>query len=219
MSRSRLADVDAAVTALEAGRPVLIHDGSDREHEVDLLYPAGAVDPSAVARLRNDAGGVLFVALPDVVARTFDLPFLHEVLDHPATEYDHVGYDARPSFSLSVNHRETYTGVTDADRSRTIRALARAAATPERTDFAAEFRSPGHVHLLRGAPAGLATRQGHTELGLALAAEAEGVAAVAGSEMLDDRSGRALAPGAARRYAREHDLVYLEAEDVLTALA
>lgn len=219
MSRSRLTDVEGAVTALETGRPVLVHDGDDREHEVDLLYPARAVDPSAVARLRNDAGGVLFVAVPDRVARAFELPFLHEVLEHPATEYDHVGYDARPSFSLSVNHRETFTGVTDEDRSRTIRALGRAAAAPDRTDFAREFRAPGHVHVLRGAPDGLRTRQGHTELGLALAAEAEGVAAVAGSEMLDDDSGRALSPSAARRYARRRGLVYLEAEDLLATLA
>ncbi|MFP4591039.1 MAG: 3,4-dihydroxy-2-butanone-4-phosphate synthase [Halobacteriales archaeon] len=218
MSRPLLTDLDAAVAALERGRPVLVHDGDDREHEVDLLYPARAVAPGDVARLRHDAGGLLFVALPDAVARTFDLPFLHEAVDHPATEYDHVGYDARPSFSLSVNHRTTYTGVTDADRSRTIRALAAAAAAPEATDFAAEFRAPGHVHLLRGAPGGLTSRQGHTELGLALAAEAEGVAAIAGCEMLDDASGGALDPRDARRYAREHDLVYLEAADVIATL-
>ncbi|MFW6448927.1 MAG: 3,4-dihydroxy-2-butanone-4-phosphate synthase, partial [Halobacteriota archaeon] len=209
MSRPLLTDIDAAVAALERGRPILVHDGDDREHEVDLLYPANAVDPADVARLRNDAGGLLFVALPDAVARVFDLPFLHEALDHPATEYDHVGYDARPSFSLSVNHRDTYTGVTDADRSQTIRALAAAAAAPQATDFASEFRAPGHVHLLRGAPGGLASRRGHTELGLALAAQAEGVEAIAGCEMLDDGTARALDPRAARRYAHDHDLVYL----------
>lgn len=218
MSRSRLSTVSAAINALENGRPVLVHDGSDREHEVDLIYPARAVDPPAVARLRNDAGGVLFVALPDRVARAFELPFLHEVLDHPTTEYDHVGYDARPSFSLSVNHRDTYTGVTDEDRARTIQALARAASAPAAVEFAREFRAPGHVHLLRGAPEGLDTRQGHTELGLELAEAAADVAAVAGSEMLDDETGGALPPGLARRYARRHDLVYLEAEEIVESL-
>jgi len=210
-----LTSVVEAIAALEAGRPVLIHDGTDREHEVDLLYPANAVVPRAVSQLRNDAGGVLFVALPDEVAEAFDLPFLHDVIDHPCTEYTDVKYDARPSFSLSVNHRETYTGVTDVDRSLTITAIARAAAAPDRTDFAAEFRSPGHVHLLRGAPGLLASRQGHTELGLALADEAAGVSAIAGSEMLDDQTGRALSPDDARAYARRYDLVYLDGRDVL----
>lgn len=219
MSQTVLTDLENAVSAFEAGRPVLIHDGADREHEVDLLYPAHAVDPTAVARLRNDAGGLIFVALPAAVAKAFELPFLHDALDHPATEYDHVGYDARPSFSLPVNHRDTFTGVTDADRSHTIRAIAQAAADPDTTDFASEFRSPGHVHLLRGADSLLAERQGHTELGLALAEVAEGVVAVAGAEMLDDASGRAMSPAAARSYAARHDLVYLDATDVYDQLA
>lgn len=217
MSRAALTDVSRAVDDLGAGRPVLIHDGPDREHEVDLIYPADAVDHRAVARLRLDAGGVVFVALPAAVARAFDLPFLHEAIDHPATEYDHVGYDARPSFSLSVNHRETYTGVTDADRALTIRAVARAAADPAAVAFGEEFRSPGHVHLLRGADGLLDERRGHTELALALAGAAD-VAAVAGAEMLSDTSGGALTPEAARRYARERDLAYIDAADILADL-
>lgn len=219
MSHSVLTDLEAAVAAFEAGDPVLIHDGAEREHEVDLLYPAHAVDPVAVARLRNDAGGLIFVAVSHEVADAFDLPFLHDAIDHPATEYDHVGYDARPSFSLSVNHRETYTGVIDTDRSRTIRALGAAAADPDGTDFAAEFRAPGHVHILRGAPGLVEDRQGHTELGLALAGAADGVTAVAGAEMLDDASGRAMSPAAAQDYAARHDLVYLGADDVIDRLA
>lgn len=218
MSRSVLTSVDAAIAAVEAGEPVLIHDGADREHEVDLLYPARAVDSTAVARLRNDAGGLVFVALPDEVAAAFELPFLHDVLDHPTTEYDDVGYDNRPSFSLTVNHRDTYTGVTDADRSRTIQALAAAAADPAGTDFAAQFRAPGHVHVLRGAPVLVSARQGHTELGLAVAASADGVSAVAGAEMLDDASGRAMTPAAGRSYASRHDLVYLDGQDICRRL-
>lgn len=218
MSKMVLTGVRAAIESLEAGRPILVHDGTDREHEVDLLYPARAVDPAAVARLRNDAGGVLFVALPDAVARAFDLPFLHDAIDHPCTVYDDVKYDTRPSFSLSVNHRATYTGVTDADRSLTIRAVGAAASRPDETDFAAEFRAPGHVHLLRGAPNLLAERQGHTELSLALAAETDSVAAVAGSEMLDDETGGSLATAAARSYADRYGLVYLDGADILDTL-
>lgn len=211
-------DVTDAVAALEAGEPVLVHDGATREHEVDLLYPAAAVDPAAVTRLRTDAGGLVFVALSDAVARTLELPFLHEAIDHPSTEYDDVGYDARPSFSLSVNHRSTYTGVTDRDRALTIAELGDLAAAPDPETFAASFRVPGHVHLLRAAPGLLADRQGHTELGLALAREADGVAAISGCEMLDDETGTALAPEAARAYARQHDLVYVSGQAICDTL-
>ncbi len=213
------AAVERAVAAFRAGEPVLVHDFDDREAETDLLYPADAVTPGAVARLRNDGGGLVFVALPDPVADAFDLPFLHDALDHPATEYDDVGYDSRPSFSLTVNHRDTYTGITDDDRSQTIRALGDVAASPETADFAAEFRAPGHVHVLRAAPGLLRERQGHTELGLALADAAGTVPAVAGCEMLDDASGGALGLADARAYADRHGLAFVEGRDVVAALS
>jgi 3,4-dihydroxy 2-butanone 4-phosphate synthase len=117
-----------------------------------------------------------------------------------------------------VNHRDTHTGITDEDRSLTIRAIGSAATTPEQTDFAAEFRSPGHVHLLRAAPDLLADRQGHTELGVALA-EAAGVApAVVVCEMLDDETNEALAPRDAALYAESHGIPYVEGAELIERL-
>lgn len=219
MSQHRATAVEQAVSAFEQGQPVCVHDAADREGETDLLYPAGVVTAEAVAQLRNDAGGLLFVAVSDAVADAFGLPFLHEVLDHPAADFDDVGYDAHPSFSLTVNHRETYTGITDNDRATTIQALAAAAAAPASVDFAAEFRSPGHVHVLRSAPGLLAERSGHTELGIALAGAAGRAPAVAGCEMLDDTTGDALTPTDARAYADRHGLVYVEGADLISAFA
>jgi len=221
VSRSELEGgaVGRAVRAFADGQPVLVHDAADREGETDILYPAGAVTPAAMARLRNDGGGLVFVALSDAVAEVFGLPFLHELIDHPAGRFDSVGYDVRPSFSLTVNHRETYTGITDEDRALTVRALADAAGTPESFDFAGEFRAPGHVHLLRGAPGLLAEREGHTELGLALADAAGRPPAVAGCEMLDDDTGGALSPADARAYAEREGLTYVEGAELVAALA
>ncbi|MFB6195719.1 MAG: 3,4-dihydroxy-2-butanone-4-phosphate synthase [Haloplanus sp.] len=213
--------LDRAVAAFRAGEPVLVHDAADREGETDLLYPASAVTPDAVTRLRNDGGGLIFVALTDAVADRFDLPFLHEAVDHPASDHSDLGYDAHPSFSLTVNHRDGFTGVTDDDRALTIRRLGEVS---EETaygvdDFAEEFRTPGHVHLLRAAPGLLATRRGHTELGLALAREAGSAPAVAGCEMLDDETGGALSTADARAYAARHDLPFVEGADLVRALA
>ncbi|WP_225335540.1 3,4-dihydroxy-2-butanone-4-phosphate synthase [Halomicrobium urmianum] len=211
--------VEDAVAAFGRGRPVLVHDAADREGETDLIYPADAVEPADVARMRNDAGGLVCVALPDEVAATYDLPFVRGELDHPAADGHDVDYDERSSFSITVNHRDTFTGITDEDRSQTITALADAAADgrdaagdegPGADDFAASFRSPGHVHLLRAAPGGLADRRGHTELGLALADAADRPPAVVVCEMLDDESGEALSPGAAKAYADREGLAYVE---------
>ncbi|WP_137288527.1 3,4-dihydroxy-2-butanone-4-phosphate synthase [Natronorubrum halophilum] len=210
--------VDSALESLRAGDPVLVHDAADREGETDLIYHAAAVDSDAVARLRNDAGGLVCVALDHDTADAFDLPFYSEEVDHPATGDHELGYDERSSFSLTVNHRDTYTGITDNDRSTTIRALGEAAAAVDETTFTDEFRVPGHVHLLKAAPGLLEQREGHTELGVALAEAADLSPAVVVCEMLDDETGEALTPVDARAYADRHGFAYLEGSDVLERL-
>ena len=214
----RTDSLERAVAAFGRGDPVLVHDAADREGETDLIYPAGSVTADGVARMRNDAGGLICVALSDAVCEAFDLPFAQDVIDHPVGADHDLGYDERSSFSLTVNHRETYTGVTDEDRSLTITELARAAADPDGVDFASEFRAPGHVHLLRASPDLVADREGHTELGLVLAEAARLPPAVVVCEMLDDRTGRALSPDDARAYAERHGLAYVEGRDVVRQL-
>lgn len=218
VSSTDFGGLEQALETFRSGGPVLVHDADDREGETDLLYPAGAMTPSAVARLRSDAGGLVFVALSNEVADAFDLPFLHDVVDHPAADVGDLAYDSRPSFSLTVNHRDTYTGITDEDRSLTIRSIGEAAGQPAETDFAETFRSPGHVHLLRAAAGGAAEREGHTELGLALAAAADLPPAVAGAEMLDGETGRELSPSAAREYAVATGTPYVEGSEILERL-
>jgi 3,4-dihydroxy 2-butanone 4-phosphate synthase len=224
--------VEAAVAAFAAGEPVLIHDAADREGEVDLVYPAAAVEPDDVARMRNDAGGLVCVALPDAVCETWDLPFAQKTIEHPAAESHDLSYDDRSSFSLTVNHRDTFTGITDADRALTISELGQAADEVRRATalagdaahgavdagpeaFAERFRAPGHVHLLRAAPDLLADREGHTELGVALADAAGVEPAVVVCEMLDDEGADALPPAGARAYADRHGLVYVEGAELL----
>ena len=212
--------VDAAIDAFRAGQPVLIHDFADREGETDIVYPATGVDPAAIRRLRNDAGGLICVALGDSVAERFDLPFLQDAIGHPATENHTLSYDERSSFSITVNHRTTETGITDRDRATTISKLGAAAATADYDGetFATEVRSPGHVHLLRAAPALLADRAGHTELGIALAEAADQPPAAVVCEMLDDDTGTALPPTDAAGYAARNDLVYVEGSALLDRL-
>jgi 3,4-dihydroxy 2-butanone 4-phosphate synthase len=227
--------VDAAVAAFAAGEPVLIHDAADREGEVDLVYPAAAVEPDDVARMRNDAGGLVCVALSDTVCETWDLPFAQEGLEHPAGAAHDLGYDERSSFSITVNHRDTYTGITDEDRALTISRLGEAvgaidrattvagddasgAIAPDAEAFAESFRAPGHVHLLRAAPDLLADREGHTELGVALADDAGVEPAVVVCEMLDDETSEALPPAGARAYADRNGFAYVEGSELIARL-
>ena len=211
---NRPGEVERVIDAFRAGKPALVHDADDREGETDMMYPARAVTPDDVAQLRNKAGGLICVAVSDTVAEAFQLPFIADALDHPVTEDHDLTYDERSSFSLTVNHRSTVTGVTDADRAKTIASIGRASRNPSNVEFSDEFRCPGHVHLLRAAPDLLAEREGHTELGLALMEEADCAPAVVVCEMLDDHSGQALSVREARRFAKQRNIPYIEGETI-----
>ncbi|WP_092887748.1 3,4-dihydroxy-2-butanone-4-phosphate synthase [Halopelagius inordinatus] len=213
-----------ALAAFRAGDPILVHDFDDREGETDIIYPAHSVAAADVARLRNDAGGLVCAAVSDAAAEAMNLPFLGSEIDHPAAADHELAYDDRSSFSLPVNYRETFTGITDDDRALTITKLSEAADAAvdgeyDADDFAADFRTPGHVTLLRGAPGLLDDRRGHTELGLALADEAGIGPAVVVCEMLDDESGAALPTAAAREYAERRGFPFLDGDSIVDSLA
>lgn len=215
---------------LRRGEPVLLYDRDDREAETDLFFAAEHATPAAVRELRREAGGLVFVAVHPRPAQVLGLPFLQDVFAQGAATWpvletarvNDLKYDARSSFSLPINHRRTFTGITDDDRSLTIRRFAemsREALDGKIRDgpaaFGAEFRAPGHVHLCVGAPRLLLDRDGHTELAVALA-ELVGVTPVlVGAEMLGE--GRALPYADAAAYAARRNTVHLDGELVREA--
>lgn len=209
--------ITAAVNALHNGDPVLIHDAGDREDEVDMVYAAEHITPEKIARLRNDAGGLICTAVSHDAAERLSLPFLRDTMEHPAAEMEEQAYGDRSSFSLWVNHDDTYTGITDQDRATTIQHLADAAVDEEYTEekFADDFTTPGHVAVLRAAEGLLAERQGHTEMGVYLARKAYCAPAAVVCEMLDDDTGEALSKEDAEAYAEEHDFMFLSGEAII----
>ncbi|MDY6764435.1 MAG: 3,4-dihydroxy-2-butanone-4-phosphate synthase [Halobacteria archaeon] len=213
--------VRKAMEDLRKGRPVLIYDFDDREGETDIVYAAESIDYKGIARLRNDAGGLICTAVHPDAAEALGLPFLADALDgHPSVEKEgDLDYDTRSSFSLWVNHKSNYTGVTDKDRAKTARALAEAVKTVMgggSFNFAEEFRTPGHMAVLRAAEELLDDRRGQTEMSVKLVQEAGLTPAAVVCEMLDGRTGEALSKEQARLYAEKNDLVFLEGKDLLT---
>ena len=75
---------------------------------------------------------------------------MDEIIDDPRARVTTLGTIS--VFLLADRTSRTYTGITDDDRSLTIRKLAHAAASPDETGFAGEFRAPGHVYLLKRHP-------------------------------------------------------------------
>ena len=232
------ARVQLAIQAFNQGLPVCLFDSEKREGETDLLFPAAAAVPATMRQLRMDCGGLLFLAIGDEVGECFGLPFLqdlhttedatqrHPVLQHLVT--NDLRYDARSAFTLSLNHRDTYTGITDHDRALTTRRFAELAekCLDEGISGAAamemlgqEFRTPGHIPVCREAKGGLKVRQGHTELAVGLARLAGHSPVVIGAEMLQPDGDHALSVSDARAWAEQHNIPFLEGADVVAALA
>jgi 3,4-dihydroxy 2-butanone 4-phosphate synthase len=225
--------LQAASVALRSGQPVLLYDADGREGETDIVYASEHTTPEAVRHLRTDGGGLVCTTVAPEHHAKLGLPFLVDLLADAAGSYPVLGgmgatdvrYDAnKSSFGITVNHRKTFTGIPDADRSLTVTELARflrqAEGLPEaeaRKAFGASFRAPGHVILLNGHPQGLAARQGHTELSLELARIASCVPSTTICEMLDPGTGRAKSRKAAEAYAKQHGFVFLTGQDILDA--
>ena len=218
---------ERALDALRAGEFVLIHDSNGRENEVDMVIQAEAVGPRQVVTMREDAGGLICVALKAEVADSFGIPYLTDIYRAAQSKFkvleaawpNDIPYDERSAFSITVNHRRTFTGVTDVDRALTISELGKLGAKSNGQslveEFGRNFRSPGHVHLLRAAKSLLSERRGHTELVVALAGIAGVTPVVTVCEMLDDRTGRALQGADVKEYASKHGLELLEGTNIV----
>ncbi|HUL62701.1 MAG TPA: 3,4-dihydroxy-2-butanone-4-phosphate synthase [Methanocella sp.] len=222
--------IDDAVRALRQGKVICLYDYDNRERETDLVFAAEFSTPQLVFQLRRDAGGLMCVALDPVACDRLGIPYITDVLRYAGScgngfgaiesIYEKAGdipYDTKSSFSLWVNHRNVFTGITDVDRSLTIKELAAitdSALDGNKIPFGSRFRSPGHVPLLRCAPRLLQDRRGQTELSIVLARAAGVTPAMVMCEMLDGQTGKALSKEDARNYAENNGLAFVEGKEV-----
>tara|TARA_B100001248_G_C27303256_1_gene418179 strand:+ start:326 stop:793 length:468 start_codon:yes stop_codon:yes gene_type:complete len=146
--------------------------------------------------------------------------------DHPVLrelQTDDLQYDTRSAFTLSLNHRDTFTGITDRDRALTTRRFAELYSELSESDNAMEllgkeFRTPGHIPVCREAKGGLSRRQGHTELAVGLARLSGMVPVVIGAEMLQADGDLALPVDDARQWALQRGIPFLTGEELISAL-
>jgi len=214
--------IDAALAALREGKFILLYDFDDREGETDFAIRSDAVKPQDILRMRKDGGGLICTAIDPVAAGNLGLPFASDVLEatHFAEQKGDIPYDRKnhSSFSLWVNHKKTFTGITDNDRALTVTAIAeqvRQSLNGGGAHFSEFFRTPGHCAILRAADGLLDVRRGQTELSVAMARMAGITPSITICEMLDDESGYALPKADAKAYAKKHGLVFVEGQDVM----
>ncbi|WP_067568836.1 bifunctional 3,4-dihydroxy-2-butanone-4-phosphate synthase/GTP cyclohydrolase II [Nocardia acidivorans] len=140
--------IATAVAAIAAGGMVLVVDDEDRENEGDLILAAEKATPENIAFLVRHTSGVVCVPMAGEDLDRLQLPPMTAVNQDPKGTAYTVSVDAVSGVS---------TGISAADRARTMRTLADPRTTPE------ELSRPGHVFPLRANPRGVLARPGHTE--------------------------------------------------------
>ncbi len=218
--------LEEAISSLRNGNFILLHDAGTRENEIDMVIAAEFITPEHVAQMRQDAGGLICISIDYPFAVNLGLSYMHEILLN-SRNFDEeskkmiIGtapYGDRPSFSISVNHTDTFTGITDKERALTISEMAKLCKTLDinkKEIFNSTFKTPGHIPLLIASKGLLSNRLGHTEMSIYLARLAELSPVTAICEMLDSDNYTALSTEKAREYAKDNAIPYFDGTELV----
>ncbi|MGV0599482.1 riboflavin biosynthesis protein RibA [Mycolicibacterium elephantis] len=194
--------VRRAITAVGAGRPVVITTGRQNNNEGYLAFAAEAATPKLVAFMIRHSSGYVRVALPSSECERLDLP--------PICHQGDIDSDAS-AHRVTVDRRGTGTGISATDRAMTIAALAAKGSEPS------DFRRPGHVVPVEVAAAGVLGRPGPAEAALDLARLAGRREAAALCEIVSRHRPSAMARGGELlEFALEHALPVVSVAELIS---
>jgi 3,4-dihydroxy 2-butanone 4-phosphate synthase/GTP cyclohydrolase II len=198
--RPVLDPIETAIETIARGGLVVVVDDEDRENEGDLIMAADAVTPELLAFVIRYTSGVVCVGIEEQAADSLALPLMV-----PKGNTEAHG----TAFTVTVDLiAGTTTGISAADRSATIRALADPTTRPD------ELARPGHVFPLRARPGGVLKRAGHTEASVDLARLAGRAPAGLLCEIVNPDGTMARLPEL-RRFADEHGLPLVSIADLV----
>src|ERR1700753_2240457 len=194
-----LDEVARAIKDIADGRPVVVVDDADRENEGDIVFAASKATPELLAFTIRYGRGLICVPMLGP-----DLDRLH-LPQMTSQNQEHHG----TAFTISVDARNGITtGISAADRARTIPLLASGTTGPD------DIVRPGHVFPLRYTEGGVLRRRGHTEAAVDLARLAGLPPVGVLAEVVND-DGTLLRLPALREFADEHGLALISVEQLI----
>jgi 3,4-dihydroxy 2-butanone 4-phosphate synthase/GTP cyclohydrolase II len=198
--KTTFATIDEAINAIRDGQMIVVVDDEDRENEGDLTMAASKVTPEAVNFMARHGRGLVCLSMTPERLDELDIPL--EVSDNSSPR--------ETAFCVSIDARAgTSTGISAADRARTIRAAIDPATTPR------DLIRPGHVFPLRSRPGGTLVRSGHTEAAVDLARIAGLPPAGVICEVMNDDGTMARVPEL-KKFARKHGLLIITIADLIS---
>jgi len=185
-----IAPIQDIIAEIRAGRMVVLVDEEDRENEGDLVFAAEFATPEKINFMAKHGRGLICLTLTEAHCKQIDLPLMVR----------ESGLSLGTNFTLSIEAATgVTTGISAADRARTIQAAANRDARP--TDIV----QPGHIFPLMAQNGGVLVRAGHTEAGCDLAQLAGLMPAAVICEILKDDGEMARLPDLIE-FAEQHQL-------------
>ncbi|MGA7273139.1 MAG: bifunctional 3,4-dihydroxy-2-butanone-4-phosphate synthase/GTP cyclohydrolase II [Acidimicrobiia bacterium] len=193
------APVNDLVAAMGRGEMVILVDDADRENEGDLILAAERATPEKLGFMLRHTSGIVCVSMLGERLDQLDLPMM------VAKNTD----VRRTAFTISVDARRgTTTGISGADRARTIATLIDPATKPE------DLARPGHTYPLRYEPGGVLKRAGHTEAAVDMAVLAGLYPAGVLAEVMNDDGSVARLPQLLE-FGRNHSILVGSIADLI----
>lgn len=194
--------ISEALTDLAQGKFVVVLDDESRENEGDLIMAAETMTTEAMAFMVKYTSGVICVPLEGR-----DLDRLQIPLMVSSAENEEMLYTA---FTVTVDARHgTTTGISAADRTATVKALADRSTKPD------DFKKPGHIFPLRYRQGGVLQRPGHTEAAVDLARLAGCSPVGVLCEIVSKADGSMARTPELIEFAREHSLKCITIADLV----
>ncbi|TAN71912.1 MAG: 3,4-dihydroxy-2-butanone-4-phosphate synthase [Gallionella sp.] len=185
-----IAPIQDIIAEIRAGRMVVLVDEEDRENEGDLVFAAEFVTPEKINFMAKYGRGLICLTLTEAHCRQIDLPLM--VREN--------GLSLATNFTMSIEAASgVTTGISAADRARTVQVAADKNAKP------GDIVQPGHIFPLRAQNGGVLVRAGHTEAGCDLAQLAGLTPASVICEILKDDGEMARLPDLIG-FAKQHQL-------------
>ena len=182
--------VPEIIAELKAGRMVILVDEEDRENEGDRVVAADFITPDAVNFMAKHGRGLICLTLTEDRCRQLDLA--------PMVSENRTVHGTAFTGSIEAADGVT-TGISAADRARTVRAAVAPHAKPS------DIVQPGHIFPIMAQPGGVLARAGHTEAGCDLTQLAGLTPAAVICEILKDDGSMARLPDLVE-FARVHGL-------------
>ncbi len=182
--------IEEVIKDIQAGKMIILVDDEDRENEGDLCMAAEAVTPEAINFMAKYGRGLICLTLDRTLVKKLNLPMMVEKNKSPFETGFTVSIEARTGVT---------TGISAADRARTIQAAVSPDAKPD------DIVSPGHIFPLRARRGGVLERTGQTEGSVDLSRLAGMMSAGVICEIMKDDGTMARMPDL-EEFAVEYDL-------------